>query len=457
VPISPLELARFKRLPVRTSDVWQGGVVRLPMWITENEDDAPYRARGVLWFSTRTGLVWANTESAPRTAGVDLAMRGLLDFAKKYDRDLLGRPSRIETTDAAIADELRAALGDPETTIAVVNDLPNVREALRAFEKFQTEGEALPAPLLESPGVTLEGVRGFADAAARFYHANVWDALTPDEDLVAVEQPVVDPALQHFVVTGSTREIRGLTFFTSPQLFERFLTNPPGPGRRKPQVWLLSFEPPDALPFGDVDAWTDHQLPVAAPDAYPRPGLIEPDGGLTRPDGVRLAFLEAVLRALAESTDDDFDSGRWTRRVDTAGGPVEVRLALPRMLQAIAADSGRSAPGDARSAPRLQTEQLMRAARKAIEASGATSIEDVRAIVGSLMNGTLERDAPSDPTTPLEQAQALVYAAMDAKGRYQIVLARRAIKTSRDCTDAWAILADPLPRENGHSDRSTST
>ena len=372
-------------------------------------------------------------------------MRALVDFARKYERELLGRPSRIEVTDAALAEALRGALGDPGTTIAVVPDLPNVRKAMRAFEKYQSEGEGLPPALLDSPGVTLEGLRGFAEAAARFYDANVWDALLPDDDLIAIEQPLVDAALQHLIVTGSTREVRGLTFFASRQHYERFLANPPRPGRQKPRVWLLSFDPVHWLPFGDVDAWTDYNLPVAAPDAYPRPGLIEPDGGLTRPDGFQLAFLEAVLRALAESTEDNLDSGRWTRRVDTARGPVEVRIALPLLLDAMAADSGSPAPESDSGAPRLQTERLMRVARKAIEASGATSIEDVRAIVRSLMNGALEPAAPSDPTTPLEQAQALAYAAMEAKGRYQIALARRAISTSRDCADGWGILANRAP------------
>ena len=41
-----------------------------------------------------------------------------------------------------------------------------------------------------------------------------------------------------------------------------------------------------------------------------------------------------------------------------------------------------------------------------------------------------------------EQAQQLVYAAMEARGRYQTALARRALSLSRDCADAWAILGN---------------
>ncbi|HXH25031.1 MAG TPA: hypothetical protein VNI78_07260 [Vicinamibacterales bacterium] len=37
IPV-PLALGRFKRLPQRTTEVWQGGIFKLPAWI-ENPDD----------------------------------------------------------------------------------------------------------------------------------------------------------------------------------------------------------------------------------------------------------------------------------------------------------------------------------------------------------------------------------------------------------------------------------
>jgi tetratricopeptide (TPR) repeat protein len=445
MPVSPLELARYKRLAVRSSDVWQGGLVRFPAWIHENEDQPPYRARGAFWFSTRTGLIWPAMEETRGTAGVELALRGLIEFARKYERELLGRASRIEVTDAAFAAELRAALDDRDTTIAVVPDLPNVRNALRDFERFQAKDEDLPDPLLDSPGVTRDGLRRFADAAARFYDANIWDLVDPDDDLVAIEQPIVDPALRFLIVTGSTRDLRGVTFYESLAQYERVLTGPPRPGKSRQRMWIVSFDPIDWLPFGDVDAWTDHGLPAAAPDAYPRPGLIEPDGRLTRPDGERLAFLEAVLRALAASSEEDFDRGRWTRTVETAGGPVEVRLSLPRLLAAIEAGAREAGPrGRARDRRTTTPEQMLQKLRRALEQRGPASVEEARTVVESLMRAA--DDAPvSDEgggQTPLEQAQQLAFDAMEAEGRYQTHLARRALEISRDCADAWTILGN---------------
>jgi hypothetical protein len=58
VPLS-LALGRYKQLPQRAGEVWQGGLVRLPEWIDHptDPDGEPYRPTGALWVSLRTGLI----------------------------------------------------------------------------------------------------------------------------------------------------------------------------------------------------------------------------------------------------------------------------------------------------------------------------------------------------------------------------------------------------------------
>jgi hypothetical protein len=55
----PIALGRFKQLPQRTTEIWQGGLVKLPAWIENPQDpDGPlYRPTGALWVSLRTGLL----------------------------------------------------------------------------------------------------------------------------------------------------------------------------------------------------------------------------------------------------------------------------------------------------------------------------------------------------------------------------------------------------------------
>jgi len=302
--------------------------------LKEKDDDPPYRTWAGFWRSARTGLVWALPEDAPHTAGAELAARALIDFARKYDRELVGRPARLEVTSAALAAELGALLDDRDTTVAVVDDLPDVRAALDDFATHQYGGRPLPRALLEMPGMTINRLRAFADAAARFYRAAPWDALEAG-DLVAVESSRIDAGMRFAVVAGSTPDVRGLACFASRRQFERFETGR-APGAKDPSPWFVHFCEIDQLPFGDVDAWEDHDLPLAAPGAYPRPGQPEGFDGLVRPDARQLAGLEAMLRAIAESTDDDYDRGEWTRTVSTADGDVELRLSLPRLLEAMA-------------------------------------------------------------------------------------------------------------------------
>ena len=55
----PIALGRFKQLPQRTTEIWQGGLVKLPAWIEnpQDPDGPPYRPTGALWVSLRTGLL----------------------------------------------------------------------------------------------------------------------------------------------------------------------------------------------------------------------------------------------------------------------------------------------------------------------------------------------------------------------------------------------------------------
>ncbi|GFP31156.1 hypothetical protein HKBW3S44_00911 [Candidatus Hakubella thermalkaliphila] len=62
-----------------------------------------------------------------------------------------------------------------------------------------------------------------------------------------------------------------------------------------------------------------------------------------------------------------------------------------------------------------------------------TSIEEV------LASGEIP---PPPAQTPLEQAQELMYQAWDSSGKRRIELARRALKISEDCADAYVLLAE---------------
>ena len=74
VPAS-IALGRFKRLPQRASEVWQGGIVRLPMWVENPADPSgpPWRPSGALWMSLRTGLLHLDLPKDGQEATPELA------------------------------------------------------------------------------------------------------------------------------------------------------------------------------------------------------------------------------------------------------------------------------------------------------------------------------------------------------------------------------------------------
>ena len=390
VSATPVTLARFKRLPQRAGEVWQGGIVRFPIWAEDPADpDGPaLRPSGAIWVSLRTGLVHAALAKEGADATPELALETLLQFGLKRAKELEGRPARIEVRDPGLRDALAAPLAALDTAIIVVEDQPAVRNALRTFEEEDEDGDPMPG-LMEAEGMSVERVRAFAEAAALFHAAQPWDRLA-NEDLIAVESEQVPRDMRFAGVLGQASELCGLSFFDSRRAFDRaFELADAGdiPTRSNGVI----FDRIDGLPFADVDAWQDYALPAASPDAYPLAADFGVDGSVRRPSARELSFSEGLLRALATATEDELDAGTWQTRVETFDGPLDLRLSLPLLLEA---EAGR---------PR--------------------------------------RHVPRN-VTALQRAQDLAHEAMDATGRIRLKLARRALAISEDCADAWIVLAD---------------
>jgi tetratricopeptide (TPR) repeat protein len=441
VPI-PLAFGRFKQLPQRTSEVWQGGLVRLPAWIDHpsDPDGEPYRPIGALWVSLRTGLVHLALPPEGALASPEFAVTALLEFALKWAKGLEGRPGRVEVRDAALRDALADALASVSTPVVVVDDVPAVRDALSNFEAAASGGHRFPG-LLESPGVTPDRLRAFADAAAWFYTARVWEHLA-NEDLVVVEGDTTPKRLRHISVLGQGGQQYGLSFFDSRNAFDRVLDLADA-GRSANRAHGVTFGPIDELPFADVDAWLDHALPLAGRRAYPLAVDMRRDGTVLRPDARELTGMEALLRALAVTTEDELDSGRWQKRVDTFDGPIELTLTLPLLLEA---EAGRTSTASRLGImPRLAERSSVRIARM-LEKQRFESLDEVNAAIDDANTRGLF-DMPADEAagrepTPLERAQDLAYDAMDAEGRLRVKRARQALAISPDSADAWVVLAE---------------
>ena len=121
IPV-PLALGRFKQLPQRSNEVWQGAVVRFPMWVRDEADPEgpPLRPTGVLWVSLRTGLIHLDLAQDGKPVTTEQVLATFLEFGMKWARGLEGRPARVEVQDAGLRDSLAGPLASLNTTVTLV-------------------------------------------------------------------------------------------------------------------------------------------------------------------------------------------------------------------------------------------------------------------------------------------------------------------------------------------------
>ena len=431
------------------AEVWQGSVRRLPAWVEDpdNPDAPPYRPLGAFWVSLRTGLMHVELSERTDVAIADLALAGFLAFGLKWAKTLDGRPSRVEVTDPELRAALLPHLSSLNTSVTIVPAQPQLEDAFREMEAHATGGQRFSGAL-ETPGVAVERLRAFADAAAEFYRARPWQHLA-NEDLIVVESPKarkVPKGLAHVTVLGQGGQEFGLSFFANRKALDRLID---GRGGMPSEVNGVTFGQIDELPFADVDAWEAHRLPVAGPDAYPLFARMRADGDMSRPTPAELTFGEALLRALARVTEDELDSGRWQVEIDSFDGPISLTLTLPDILEAVAGRTQRRRTPPAM--PSRAAERVSAAVARMLQARPGATLDEINdALARMVADGASIDDLAASSSlpvarTPLEQAQELVYDAMEAEGRLRIALARRALALSEDCADAWVLLGSTAP------------
>jgi tetratricopeptide (TPR) repeat protein len=427
----------MKRAPQHPNDVWEGGIFRGPAWIT-GEKRSPYRGLLAVWISHETGAVFAGEVLRPEELdperALDVLAKGVL--SSPYGGY---RPGRLAVTDPSLAEYLRDRVSEINIEVMQVERVEQVEAFLRLMAR-ETVGPVSACGALDAPGVTAERMRTYADAAADFYRAGLWNHLT-DIDLIRVESPVPNEELAHFTVMGALGKIRGLMFVGSAEEFQALVEDDvPEERLLSGALWGLSYGPIMDLPFPDADLWEEHGLAVADPEAYPCFLCIEDEELFSRPDDEELAFIEGLLRALAETTEDDLDGGRWTKKVRTFDGMTDVTLALPGILDAPEIDIMDQSPT---VHDRWSMERTLLAIDQIFEEKEFASEQDADAYLKSQMAG---KAAPEFKIrNPREKALSLFYQALEAEGRLQIKLAREALATDPDCVDAHVLLAECMP------------
>lgn len=386
-----------------------------------------YVPRMCLWIDAASGMIIHFELAEPASDYTPLALQSLGQVAQR----LGGIPREIRLRDVDLAAGLRRALEPLGVAVVVREDLPMLDEAINSMADFRgLTGDPQPT-ILDVPGMTLDHLHAFADAAQLFYAERPWRHLS-DADLIAVESPAGPPGTQFTQVLGAGGQTFGLGFVPSRRVHESMQS---GGGLPRGGLWTLQFGDIDHLPFDDGELWTHHNLPVAGPRAYPNFGHFSRSRGFEHPTPDQLVWAEGLLRAIAATTEDQLDAGRWEQIVTTFAGPATYRFSMPLLLEQMAGKPVPRPQFDMVSA-QARMEQAMRAIGQQIQAKGGLTDADM----GKLF--TFDASAPEFvPTNDAERAEALCYQARQARGRREIQLARQALALDPQCSDALMVLA----------------
>ena len=437
-----LELERLKRLPAG-ADVWQLALLTMPQWIT-GEDRAAYRPRIALCRSAELGVVGASDPSVPEQPGLELALRAIHSMTKL--RQISARPACVEVRDMELRRQLGPMLEAAGIEIHVVDELDQIDEVeedmRRRFGK-PADGRSQFARGVE-PGC----IRAFAEAAVEFHDAAPWNHLT-DLDLVKVESASVPTGMKWFIVVGAVGMTQGILFLRSERDHAAMVAADPDMDQlAETPRWSVSLGGVEEMPLIDYELWQANDLPRAAGGRFPLLAQLAAPGPGEQADAARVEFTEALLRVLAETTEDDLDSGRWFRTVRSFEGVVTITLALPGVLTIDAPGNKRSsgrrsparqpAPLDRREIE-LGLAELLRSAKE----QGIDSPSELNAFFARQVGKPLP--SPRADSTDRGKAEALVHRALQAAGRARIKLAREATRRWADCADAWVLLAESMP------------
>lgn len=321
------------------------------------------------------------------------------------------------------------------------------------------EEERIEVPqILAEAGLTFSDFAAFAGAAVRFYGSALRRALLL-EDLIRVEEPIVHPDLHYAMWAMLGPALNGLVFFENRQQWERLgglkdagedledleaeeegeweweeeLEDLESLWKTRTALWEIVFEQRTTFDPETRELWERYGAPSTPEGLCPFP--VRPiSEGDDLPNGKLLAYLEGLLEALATTTEEELDRGRWEKTVATSRGETRYVLSLPNLLEP------REEPGLSLALDPRTLERRLYDLQRLIEGETFDSVEAVKAYLSRFQS---LNDIPrAEPVTPEDQANELIDAALEARGRRRLQLARRALEVWPDCVEAYVLQAE---------------
>jgi tetratricopeptide (TPR) repeat protein len=429
-------LKKFLSLPVNADESWQGGIVSMADILGAQSNADVDDVVMVLLRSSSSKLVHAQPIGIEGETRLSAFVDGLQNFSREYEFPF--RPAQIECNEIELVDGLSELLGHSGTTVSLVEEMTEWNEVLQDLtEHFGSASSSIGS--LTDAGCTEPQIREFAEAAAAFYRAGIWDYLN-DVDLIKIETPKPSPCLKYALVLGAGSQTYGLGFYDNAE--DHYDMMAQRIDVREQSLFSLTFDSPSDSPSVDVDLWNELELPLETGEALPSMNFFS-DDETRRPTPQELNFATVVLKTLAATSEAEIDSGRWTKSVKCLGRVKKCVLSIPNLLD----------PPDQQewmrrgmTPERRGNERHFKRVQEFIEQTGGElSLDELNDAINAKFTGPPD-DIEYPLDTPANRAEAFYHQAIDTFGRQRIKLAKRALAEDPTHVDASVLLAESTRR-----------
>jgi len=188
---------------------------------------------------------------------------------------------------------------------------------------------AEPPGLLDMPGVTVDQVARFYEAAAEFYRRAPWRSLG-FEAVIRVESDRYESGPWYAVIMGQSGLTLGVALYEDLALLRKMWTGKltDEEGARRTVALTVTYDDEESLPEVDLESIEAHRFVIAAPEAFPSAFRKERGLSMRPPLAWEIDLLVACLRAFPDfvARRSPTDSTRELVVAEGGTGPLELGL-----------------------------------------------------------------------------------------------------------------------------------
>jgi len=429
-----------KQLSQPKKVVWYCALRKLRTWIKhEKNDDEYYRPWMLPWMllivHSPGGFILFSKLFSKQPTPKEL-LECLFDLMRRpIDSGMkMPSPKEIHFEDKRLADSLSPTLLVNHIAVKHKTNHRLVSKIFREFTQKISSKETIIPGLLSQPKVTSKMVGMLFEAACIFYRNKPWDIIN-DGNLLVIK--VGNQTAPYYAnVLGNQGIEYGLAVYTSWEKFEKFSSLAESEGIDKLQEHhLFSFCSPPYVVFDDLDAIEKYGWEIPAPNIFPSPIFFTPKA-VKRPNADMLCWYEAALRSIPlfisqGEQQNELNHVPWK-------GVSELEVETSRGIQKVQISFYIAEPPIFPIFEDQITDENL---------SDQISF-DRRGMEGDLAKLDFfgwDVDSSDDPA--VREAQFMMYDAWDNPDvKTRIKLAKKALKISPDCADAYVLLAEEEAR-----------